>query len=211
LYVGLFFITYYFNVAIMHCAAMRMDGGDPTVADGFRGASAKAGKILAWAAISATVGILIRSLEERLGLLGRIVLSLLGAAFSVVSAFTVPVLVFENIGVTDSVKRAMAVLKQTWGESLIGQAGINVVFGWLAVPGILIMMVGMYFAVAAESLALGVLIGSMTFTYLMMLSIISSTLSSIFRVALYRYATQQNLGGYYSPEIFQAAFAPKRR
>ena len=209
-YLGMFFIAYFFNIAIMQCAAIRMDGGNPTVTDGLNGALARAPKILAWAAISATVGIVLRLAEERVGFLGRLVVSLFGAAFTLVTSFTVPVLVFEELSVTDSARRAVDLLKKNWGESVIAQTGIGLVFGWLTVPGVLLMAAAGWVVAQGHSVGIGLLIGSMGFLYIIVLSLIGATMTSIFRVALYRYATQKPLGGYYAPELLAQHFAPRR-
>src|SRR5688572_30321176 len=50
-YLVSYFITIFFNVGVMTCAAKRMDGGDPTVGDGFRGAFANIVPIFLWALV----------------------------------------------------------------------------------------------------------------------------------------------------------------
>jgi hypothetical protein len=47
-YLVSYFITIFFNVGVMTCASIRMDGGDPTLKDGFRGAVKNLGSIFAW-------------------------------------------------------------------------------------------------------------------------------------------------------------------
>src|SRR5207237_6690384 len=79
------FIAIFFNAAIVGAATIRLQGGDPTLSDGLRLAWSHAGKIVAWAAVTATVGLILRSLEERAGLLGRIVLGIIGAAWSAIT------------------------------------------------------------------------------------------------------------------------------
>ena len=61
-FVGLFifyFVTYgvgiYFNTALVGAAMIRLDGGDPTLSDGFGIANSRLGSILGFAAMSATV------------------------------------------------------------------------------------------------------------------------------------------------------------
>ena len=51
---------------------IRLDGGDPTVRDGFRLAFARLPAILGYAAISATVGMILRAIAERGGIVGAI-------------------------------------------------------------------------------------------------------------------------------------------
>src|SRR5262249_37157560 len=77
------FIVLFFNVAVIHCASIRLKGGDPTVADGFRASMQHLGRIAAWALVSATVGIILRVIAERAKIVGRIIAGLLGAAWSI--------------------------------------------------------------------------------------------------------------------------------
>ena len=90
-----YFIAIYFNAAVVGAAMKRLEGGDPTLGDGLRAASSKLGKIAGWAAVAATVGLIIRSLEERAGFIGRIVLGIIGVAWSAITFFVVPVLLFD--------------------------------------------------------------------------------------------------------------------
>ena len=71
-YVCQYFVIFFFNVALVGAAMIRLEGGDPTVADGIRIAKSKAGVILGYAAIAATVGMVLKMFEERAGFLGRI-------------------------------------------------------------------------------------------------------------------------------------------
>ncbi|MEO8036940.1 MAG: DUF6159 family protein, partial [Acidobacteriota bacterium] len=116
-YAGLFvwyfvswFIVIFFNVAVIHCAKMRLDGGDPTVADGFRAAAKHLPRIAAWAAISATVGLILRVVAERGKLIGKIVSSFVGAAWAVATYFIVPVMIFEGRSLRDSVRQSTGLI-----------------------------------------------------------------------------------------------------
>ena len=80
-----YLITIFFNVGLMHCASIRMSGGTPTVADGFKGALARLGSIFLWSLVSATVGMVLRAIEGRAGLIGKIVSSIFGLAWSLLT------------------------------------------------------------------------------------------------------------------------------
>ena len=122
-FVGLFIfylVTYtisiYFNTALIGAAMIRMDGGDPTMKDGFDIANSRLGKIIGFAAMSATVGVIIRVLQERGGIVGNIVSWLGGIAWNLATFLVIPVLVTQNIGPIDAVKRSASLLRETWGE-----------------------------------------------------------------------------------------------
>ena len=128
LYLVEYFVIFFFNAALVGAALIRMDGGDPTVRDGLRIASSKTGKIFGYAMIAATVGVILRALAERLGFIGQFIIGLVGLAWTVATFLTVPVLVARDIGPVDAVKESATLLKETWGENIIANAGLGFVF-----------------------------------------------------------------------------------
>jgi hypothetical protein len=80
------FVVVFFNVGLITCANIRMKGGDPKFSDGINNAMKHVGKIFVWALITATVGIILRNLSEKSGFLGRIVISLIGMAWSLLTS-----------------------------------------------------------------------------------------------------------------------------
>lgn len=204
-YVVTWTITLYFNVATIACARIRLEGGDPVVADGFRAANANVGAILMWAAVSATVGVLLQVVADRLKFVGVILQKLLGAAWSVATFFIVPVLIFEKRPVFDSVKRSTAIVKKTWGESLAGSVGIGFFGFLLALPAVALPILG---GMAAGGT--GVVAGlAVMVVYWLVLAAAFSALGGIFRTALYLYATTEKAPAAFSPDLVSRAFVPR--
>lgn len=198
------FIVLYFNVAVVHCARMRLDGGDPTLADGFRASNAHLGRIVAWAAISATVGLILKIIADRSRLLGKIITSLVGAAWSIATFFIVPVMIFEHRSIRDSVRSSTALIRKTWGEGLIGHGGIGVFIMLLVLPGLALPIAGFMISPMAAIVGLGVMV-----LYWLLLGILSSALTAIYRTCLYLYATQGRTPAGFTPEYVEGAFSPK--
>ncbi len=115
-----YFVTYtviiYSNVALVGAAMIRLRGGNPTLSDGIKVANSRISKIVSYAAISATVGVLLSMLRDNDSIIGRILAGIINFAWSVVTFLVVPVLVMEDIGPIDAIKRSGALLKKTWGE-----------------------------------------------------------------------------------------------
>jgi hypothetical protein len=207
-YVGAFyFVTYFiaifFNAAVVGAATIRLQGGDPTIGDGLRMASSKLGKIAGWAAISATIGLILRSLEERFGFLGDIVIGLIGAAWGAVTFFVVPVVLYEPVGVIESIKRSASIFKQRWGETFVGTGSIGLAMFLIAIP-ILVVAGGL----GTLSMPLGVVVGVLGIVFLVA---IGSALSGVYNAALYRYATTGETAGAFDPSDLQSSFRPKGR
>lgn len=210
-YLVQYFIIFFFNTALVGAAMIRLEGGDPTVKDGLRIAWSKAGAILGYAGIAATVGLILRVIEERAGFIGRWIAALLGAGFTIATALTVPVLVSRDVGPVDAVKESAQLLKQTWGENIVGNGGMGFVFAF-AYLGIAMLTI---FLIVALSLPqspalLWIVIGAGVIAILA-LALIHAALQGIYSAALYRYATGQSSGENFSDDTLNAAFRPKRR
>jgi hypothetical protein len=206
-YLVLYTVVFFCNTALVGAVMIRLNGGDPTLADGFRIASSKIGKILGYAAISATVGMILRAIAER-GIIGQIVSSIIGFVWNVATFLVVPVLVVEDIGPVDAIKRSAELLKKTWGEQLVANFGIGTVFGLISFGVIILggVLAGLF---AAISPALAVLAVIATILALIALGLLSATLSGIFTAALYRYAVEGQAGEFFNPEVIQGAFVEK--
>jgi hypothetical protein len=205
-YVLSYFIVIFFNTGLITCAYQRLQGNDPTFGDGISNAVRHIGSISLWSIIAATVGLILRLIADRQGLLGQIAVALVGAAWSLATFFVIPVLVFEDLGPVDAIRRSWDLFKATWGENVIGQAGIGLVFLGVGFIGFLIMV-----ALLAAGV-IDLLIAVIIFALLMLaLGIPAAGLHGIFVAALYMYATTGQAPGAFRPELIEGAFAPGKR
>jgi hypothetical protein len=208
-YLVMYTVIIFSNTALVGAAMIRLQGGNPTLGDGFRVAFQRITTILGYALISATVGMILRLISERGGLIGTIISSILGFAWSVVTFLVVPILVVENVGPVEAVKRSGSLLKKTWGEQLVGNFSIGTIFGLLGLGVILVGVLLTVVFAATKSVALMALVIGATILAILALSLLSSTLSGIYQAALYRYATEGDTSGYFSGDLIQGAFKSK--
>ena len=184
-YIVSFFIAFFFNAAIIGAATIRLNGGNPTVGDGLRIARENAGRIFLWALFAATVALILRAIQERLGFVGKIIIGLVGITWSLATFFVVPALVYEKLGPWAAVKRSAHLLKTTWGETLVGGFSLGAIFALLSLAGILAPVLG--FAIGG---VVGLIVGLVVMiAYWVALGLVGSAASSILVAALYRYAT----------------------
>lgn len=204
------YVTIFFQAALIHAANERMSGGDPTLGSALAGAGQRAGHILPWAILSATVSVVLRSLQERAGFVGRLLIGLVGVAWTLVTFLVLPIIVVEGTGVKDALSRSGAAFKRTWGENVIGNAGIGI-FGFVG------MLVGL--VVAGPIVALGVANDLLAVTvagivlavvWLVGVSVLSAALSGVFQTALYRYAIAGETPPGFTQDQIAGAFRPKR-
>ena len=209
-YLVQYFVIFFFNSALVGAAMIRLDGGDPTVSDGLRIASSRIVQIIGYAAIAATVGLILRLIEERAGFIGRWIAGLIGLAFTVGTFLTVPILVSREIGPLEAVKESAALLKKTWGENIIGNAGMGVVFGLFYMG---IAFVGLMFVlgvVRTGNPTLIVLVVAVAVLAIITLALVQAALQGVYSAALYRYAVDGNAGESFSGALLGEAFRPKR-
>ena len=208
-YLCQYFVIFFFNTALVGAAMIRLEGGDPTVADGLRIARSKAGVILGYAAIAATVGLLLQMISEKAGFLGKIAVSLVGMAWTVASFLVVPVLVSRDVGPVDAVKESIELLKRTWGENVAGNVGIGMAFG-LVTMAVVVLAVALVIAAAVVGGAkLAIVVGVFGVLAVALVAVIQAALSGIYSAAVYRYAVDGVApAGFAGPQL-QSAFQPK--
>jgi len=208
-YIFLYFVTFFFNSALVGAAMIRLEGGDPTVGDGLRIAFQHIGSIFGYAVIAATVGMILRAISERAGFLGRIVVGLIGFAWNVATFLVVPTLVVEGVGPVDGVKRSAALLKKTWGEQLVGNFSIGLIFGLVIFGVILVSSALIVMAAIANLIWLVVALVLLDVMVLIVLGLISSSLNGIFTAAVYQYATTGE-SKYFDSDMVKNSFKQKR-
>lgn len=207
--VGIYALTFagvFFNVALAAAAAQVLDGEDATVASGTAVARRRLGAIAGWAALVASVNIVIRGLQERAGPLVDILLGGLAVAWNLVTFLAVPVLTLEGTGPIDTLKRSAHIFRERWGEQITGQVSIGgiVVLASL-IPVLLLGLIGY----AVGGAGGGVLI-AIAVAVLIVAAIISTALSQIFAVALYRFAVGEGATGAFTQDELGSAVRPRR-
>jgi len=200
-----YFIIIFFNSAVVACAIFRMRGGDPDLMTGFRAALARLPQIAGWALVAATVGMILRVLQKRARQPGRILVGLLGMAWSVVTFMVIPILVVERKGPIDAVRESAAMLRKTWGEQLMGNFSFGVIFFILALMGLVPLIIGFM----APIMALKVLMLSFAGLYLLLLILVQSTLAAIFQAALYLYARDGRAPAGFDETALAGAMTPR--
>jgi hypothetical protein len=203
-----YFVIIFCNSALISCAMMRFNGQEPSVGDGFRMAMARLPQIFAWALVSATVGMLLKVIENAHEKVGYYVSMLLGAAWSIMTFFVVPVLVVEKTGPFAAVGRSLSLLKKTWGEALVGRLGLGFFLFLLAIPVILLFVAGIAL-LAGKMVPAGIAVLVVAFIALLLHSAISSALNTILLAALYQYASEDRVPDAFDRSTFEGAFQPK--
>ena len=202
-----YLVVFYFNAALVGAALKRLEGGNPTVSDGIGIANSNLAAILGYAAIAATIGMLLKN-SRRNGMLASIARSLAGMAWALGTFLVVPVLVTRKIGPIDAITESARLLKKTWGENLIGSAGIWLGFGiatFLYVVASVLLVAMAAKAGAAYAIGLGVLL----LAGLLLIGVLRSAIKAVYTAVLYRYAADGSAPQGFDARQLQLAFGPR--
>lgn len=200
-----YFVIFFFNSALIACVMKQIDGEQPSLGFGLAFAWQRLPQICGWALLSASVGVLLRMLEQKVGVIGRFIVSLLGMAWSVTSFLVVPVLVVEGTGPIESYKRSVALLKKTWGEQIIGNVSFGLVFALFGiVPAALLFMLAVKLGPAAIAVVVVLLV-----VWLVLVGLVQSTLQTIYQAAIYCYAATGDAPKGFDNQMVAEAFREK--
>lgn len=206
-YVAIAFIQTYFLAGLVASSDHVFRGEETTLSRGLAVASSRVGRILPWALVSATVSGILQAIEERAGFVGQIISSVLGAAWSVLTFLTVPIIVFEDVGPVHALKRSGTLLKQTWGENLFAQAGLGL---FTIIPVLVAVGIGAL-GVASGSAVVAVPLIALAVVVVLVATVVISALSGIYRTALYRYAVDGQVPTPFDGADLEHVFGPRKR
>jgi hypothetical protein len=200
-----YFVIVFFNTALVGAATIRLQGGDPTLRDGLQLAWARKWVIFQWAFLAATVGMILKMIEGRSSLVGKLVAGLIGLAWTLASFLVVPILAFEELSPFEALSRSAELFRKTWGEQVVGGFSFGLIFFLLTLPGLLMPLVGHVLGGQA-----GLIIGIGWFViYILLISVVNSATHGIFVAALYRYATTGDVAPGFSSHNLTSAWRPK--
>jgi hypothetical protein len=207
-----YFVNYlviiYFNTALAACAVLRFRGGDPSVGIGLQMANKRLPQIFAWAFLAATVGFILNMIEEKMEWVGKIVIGLIGFAWTVATYLVVPTLAVEGLGPIEALKRSGGLIRNVWGEGLAGNFSIGLIGFLLVIPAIALIVL----AIALNPpTAIAILMIVVAFVYALAVAVVTSALKQIFIAGLYIYATEKKVPHGFDASLLKSAFTPRGR
>jgi hypothetical protein len=208
--VGIYLATFagiFFSVALAGAAAQVLDGQDATVGSGLAVARRNLGAIAGWAGMVASVNIVIRGLQERAGPIGDLLLGGIAVAWNLVTFLAVPVIALEGTGPIQTLKRSAHIFRARWGEQVTGQVSIGALVAIAAiVPAAILVAIGV---LIGGAVAIGVFVG-LAVVIVIVAGVVSTALSQIFAVALYRFATGQGATGAFTEAELSNSVVPRK-
>jgi hypothetical protein len=204
-YIAMALVTTYFLAALVHAANEALEGRRADLADCFAAANQRLPRLLPWAIVQASVSMVIQALESQ-RFVGQLVAALIGTAWAVLTFLTVPIIMLEDLGPINALKRSGQLLRGTWGENLSAQFGFGL-FGLVAVlPGILVIAIG-----ASSGSTVGIVVAAaIGVAWIVVVSLVVSALSGVYRTALYRFAVDGTSPPAFADADLANALGPRR-
>ena len=215
-YFGLAFIATFFSVCVVYTTKKRFEGGNATFGESIGFAFKKVHLIFYWSLLSASVGLVLRFIENLAeknrgigALLLKVVYYLLGALWSVVTVFVIPAMVYHDLTPFAAIKKTVESLKKTWGESLIRYYGVGLVQFLFMLLGIIVFVI-LFWASSVLGIFGIIPIIILAVIYFVGVVVFFSLINSIFNTALYAYANKGKLPKEYRNDIMQKAFVSRK-
>jgi len=136
-----YFIVVFFNMGLIHCTRLYFRGEEVSINAGLRFSLSRIGTIFSWAVFAATVGTILRIIQEESGLIGKIITGIIGIVWNIATFFVVPVIAYEGLGPIAAFKRSSQLMKQKWGESL----GATFSFGLIQFLAMIVLIIPLFF------------------------------------------------------------------
>jgi hypothetical protein len=173
-----YFVVVFFNTALIQCTRDYFNGEIPSVKKGLQFSLKRIGAIFTWAIFAATVGFILKVIQENVGALGKIIIGFFGIVWSIATFFVVPIIAYENLNPIQAIKRSTEMMKAKWGESL----GAGFSFGLLRLVAFLIVCLPLFLVGLIFSPIVGFILACLG---LFLVMAVSSAAKTIFISAVY--------------------------
>jgi hypothetical protein len=197
-----YFVIVFFNMALIHCTRLYFRGEEVSVAAGLRFSMSRIGAIFSWAAFAATVGLVLRAIQENSGIIGKIITGIIGIVWSVATFFVVPIIAYENLGPVEAFKRSSQMMKQKWGESLA--AGFS--FGLIQILGFIVICIPLFYLGMLIDPLVGI---ALAVVGMFIIMAITSAVQTIFVSAVYHNITNGDVTEHFNQQLVDDLFVRK--
>ncbi len=213
LYLATMFAATFLNVAFYNEILAALTEQPVSIVRGLKFAATRLKAIVMWSLLAGIVGLIIKALEQRLGLIGRIVVRLIGVAWSIASVFAIPIIVQDEEATNplETLKKSASILRKTWGEALIGYVGMSFASGLIVLGSVVFLVIALMVSVSINNFwimgAAGLiwLVAIISFSYLLSLA------GQVYKGALYLYASNGMVAQPYSQDMFATAWKFKKQ
>lgn len=203
------FVLSFAKAMVTHTVVTRSSNQNATLGQSFKVAFKHMPALLLWSIMSATVGLVLRTISERSERLGQLLAGVVGGAWNVLTYFVVPAIVVDNMGAFSSLTRSGSVFKKTWGESLISNLSLGVIFLVGHIIAVGLFLVGFFIGTEYGLPILAMLALLLWIVWIFVAISLEQILKTILNSLLYVYATSEVHPTNFNTELLQNILVKK--
>ena len=216
--VDAFAITY-FQAGLVTVVNGRLHGEAVTFGQGLSAASRRVGTIFLWALLTATIGIILQAFRSKKNIIGTMIANMVGLIWGVATYFVVPAMIIKGENIRGSIAESVAVMKKTWGEALVANFSIGLIFTVVAIIFAILPVGVLWFGIPSGAISLAstssvlqllVGVGAYELLLLLFLVIIVAPLNNILCVVLYNYAMSGQVPDGFRKEVLDRMFVSEQ-
>ncbi len=204
--VSSYFISTFFQAAIVSSASVRFSGKNPSIGEGFKRPLSRLFALFTWAIVTFFVSILIGALRGKKqngsGIGQETVAGAVKLAWGLLTFYVIPVILFEKLSIFKAIGRSSSLFKKTWGENVTARFTIHTIVSLILIPFILLGI----WAVYSQNVQFMIFAGVLFFIVLIIVSVIQSITKGILKAALYEYAIKGKVPKVYSSDTLKSLF-----
>lgn len=156
--------------------------------------------LLLYSLIASSLGLILRIVETPALRLCFFQARLIRLNWSLNAVLSIPLIVYEDVGAIESLRKSSQLLKRVWGRQLYPGYAFGAVFFILGALGLIPLWAAVHLHPDAWSPALFAL-----FIYWICLGVIRSVLEAVFQAALYRFARSNEIARDFSGTLLDEA------
>ena len=200
------------SVAFNSQVIAALNGDSVSIRRGIQVACSRLSSILVWSLFAGLVGMIIKSIEERLGFIGRLITGVIGLAWSVASIFVIPVMIREEsmYNPFKLLEKSAKSIKSTWGEMLAGYIGLQGANTLIVLSSLVFLAISVLWAFLLSNYWILIPIGIFWLMSIMAYSYLVGVASQVYLCALYIYATEGVIPEPYDQELMNMAWKVKK-
>jgi hypothetical protein len=212
LYFVCMFIATFCNVAFYHEILAALSGQPVSIGRGLKFAGTRLWSILLWTLFAGLVGLIIKLIEQRMAIVGQIIAKIVGLAWSVAAVFAIPVIVSKegNANPISVLRDSAGVLKRTWGEALIGYAGLAFASSLITICSLMVVVGALVLSIAIGNFWIIACVAPLWLIALFIWSYVAGVASNVYRGALYLYAAEGVIAAPYDQAMLDMAWKFKK-
>jgi hypothetical protein len=208
LYLISMFTATFFNVAFYNEILAALNGQEVSLGRGLRFACTRWKAIVMWAVFAGLIGLIIKAIERRSGIIGKIIARFVGVAWSIASVFVIPIIVRDEESANPFValRKSAEILKQTWGESLIGYIGIGFINSVVVIGSMMTLGVSIFATAQLHQPWLVALEVAAWLMFVFCWSYLMNVANLVYKGALYLYAAEGKVCDPYDQDLLDSAW-----